>query len=64
MLAAALRARGPGWKPTGSVHEGDVKQRMFSEFGFLGVFEQRWDGTAAPERAYREMWAYLAAIAR
>jgi hypothetical protein len=64
MLDAALRARGPGWKPTGSVQEGDVKQRMFSEFGFLGVFEQRWDGTRAPERAYREMAAYLAAIAQ
>ncbi|MBL0156933.1 MAG: VCBS repeat-containing protein [Bryobacterales bacterium] len=64
MLDAAVRARGPGWKPAGSVHEGDVKQRMFSEFGFLGVFEQRWDGATTPERAYRDMAAYLSAIAR
>jgi hypothetical protein len=60
MLEAARQARGRDWKPPGSVHEGDVKQRMFSEFGFLGVFEQRWDGTSAPERAYSDMASYLA----
>lgn len=64
MLEAARRSRGKDWKPEGSVHEGDVKQRMFSEHGFLGVFEQRWDGSLQPEGAYREMAAYLANVSR
>lgn len=46
------------------MHEGDVKQRMFSQFGFLGVFEQRWDGNVKPESAFRETDAYLATLAR
>ena len=64
LLEAALQARGRDWKPAGSMHEGDVKQRMFSEFGFLGVFEQRWDGNLVPERAYRNLVTYLATVAR
>jgi tetratricopeptide (TPR) repeat protein len=64
LLAAAAKARGPDWKPRGAVHEGDVRQRMFRESGFLTVFEQRWDGAPAPERAFREMDAYLEARRR
>ncbi len=64
MLTAARAARGPDWKPAGSVLEGDVKRRMYSESGFLGVFEQQWDGAAPPDRAYREMSVYLASIGK
>ena len=61
MLDAARQARGRDWKPAGSVLEGDVKRRMFSESGFLGVFERQWDGSAPADRAYKELDAYLAA---
>jgi TolA-binding protein len=64
MLAAARQARGRDWKPKGSALEGDVKHRMFSESGFLGVFEQQWDGGLAAEHAYRDLAAYLAAFRR
>ncbi len=59
MLDAARAARGPDWKPAGSVLEGDVRQRMFSESGFLGLFAQEWNGKSDPEAAYRSMDAYL-----
>ena len=61
MLATARNARGPDWKPTGSVPEGNVQQRMFSESGFLTVFEQQWEGSPDPSRAYASLDAYLPA---
>jgi enediyne biosynthesis protein E4 len=59
MLQSAHKALGPDWKPTGSALEGDVRQRMFSEAGFLGLFAQRWDGTSSPVAAYAQLDAYL-----
>jgi tetratricopeptide (TPR) repeat protein len=59
MLAAAHSALGPDWKPSGSVLEGDVRQRMYSESGFLGLFEQQWDGSTNPVRAYAQLDTYL-----
>ena len=52
MLASTRNARGHDWKPAGSVSEGDVRHRMFSESGFLNIFEQRWDGSSDAARAY------------
>ncbi len=52
MLAAAREAHGQDWKPAGSVFEGDVRQRVHREAGFLNAFTRRWDGTHSPERAY------------
>jgi tetratricopeptide (TPR) repeat protein len=59
MLAAAHNARGPDWKPAGSALEGDVRHRMYSESGFLTVFEREWDGSPDPTRAYKPLDAYL-----
>jgi tetratricopeptide (TPR) repeat protein len=59
MLATARNARGHDWKPAGSVLEGDVQHRMYSESGFLNVFEQRWDGSADATRAYAQLDVYL-----
>ena len=59
MLTAARNARGRDWKPAGSVLEGDVQRRMYSESGFLNIFEQQWDGSADPMRAYEQLDAYL-----
>lgn len=64
MLRAAGQVRGRDWKPARSALEGDVKHRMFSESGFLGVFEQQWDGGLVAESAYRDLVAYLAAVRR
>jgi tetratricopeptide (TPR) repeat protein len=59
LLQSANRALGPDWKPAGAVLEGDVRQRMFSESGFLGVFEQQWNGSTNAANAYGEMDAFL-----
>jgi tetratricopeptide (TPR) repeat protein len=58
-LGSARQARGPDWKPAGSVLEGDVQRRMYSESGFLNVFERQWDGASDPSRAYAPLDAYL-----
>jgi tetratricopeptide (TPR) repeat protein len=58
-LSAAHNARGPDWKPSGSVLEGDVQHRMYSESGFLNVFEQQWDGSQDLLQAYAPLDAYL-----
>jgi|SRR5215469_10509835 len=58
-LSAARNARGPEWKPSGSVLEGDVRQRMFRESGFLNVFERQSDGSEDPRRAYAPLDVYL-----
>ena len=52
-------ARGRDWKPAGSALEGDVQHRMYSESGFLNVFEQQWDGSPELTRAYGQLDAYL-----
>ena len=59
MLTQAHNARGPDWKPAGSVLEGDVRRRMYSESGFLGLFAQQWDGNSNPPLAYERLDAYL-----
>lgn len=59
MLIAAGKARGPDWKPVGSVMEGDVRRRMYTESGFLNVFEQEWNGSADPAPAYGPLDNYL-----
>jgi enediyne biosynthesis protein E4 len=59
MLATARNARGRDWRPAGSALEGDVQRRMYSESGFLNVFEQQWDGSPELTRAYAQLDAYL-----
>ena len=59
MLTATREARGPDWKPVGSVLEGDVKRLMYSESGFLNLFERQWDGSQDPPHAYAQLDAYL-----
>src|SRR5215472_8846923 len=58
-LGSARSARGPDWKPAGSVLEGDVQRSMYRESGFLNVFERRWDGAPDPRRAYGFLDSYL-----
>jgi len=58
-LNSARNARGADWKPSGSVLEGDVQHRMYSESGFLNVFEQQWDGSQDLAQAYAPLDAYL-----
>ncbi|MBS1851418.1 MAG: VCBS repeat-containing protein [Acidobacteria bacterium] len=59
MLDTARNARGRDWKPIGSALEGDVQHRMYSESGFLNVFEQQWDGSPDPTRVFAPLDAYL-----
>lgn len=59
MLITARKAKGPDWKPSGSVLEGDVQRRMYSESGFLSVFGQQWNGSDDPNRAYAQLDLYL-----
>src|SRR5215472_8696518 len=58
-LGSARNVRGPDWKPAGSVLEGDVQRRMYSESGFLDVFERQWDGVPDPSRAFAPLEMYL-----
>ncbi len=59
LLSQAHHALGPDWKPAGTVLEGDVRRRMYSESGFLGVFAEQWDGSSNPPLAYARLDAYL-----
>lgn len=59
LLSQAHHVLGPDWKPAGTVLEGDVRRRMYSESGFLGVFAQQWDGSSNPSLAYARLDAYL-----
>jgi len=59
MLVTARDARGRDWKPVGSALEGDVQRRMYSESGFLKVFEEQWDGSSVPESAFAQLDSYL-----
>jgi len=58
MLGAARAARGRDWKPAGAAAEGDVRERMFRESGFLNVFEMQWNGSLEPDSAYRPLDGY------
>jgi tetratricopeptide (TPR) repeat protein len=59
MLAAAKQALGADFKPAGAVSEGDVRQTMYAEAGFLNTFEQHWDGAQSPAQAYSGLDRYL-----
>ncbi|HZP18306.1 MAG TPA: tetratricopeptide repeat protein, partial [Terriglobales bacterium] len=59
MLNSVRNARGRDWKPAGSALEGDVQRRMYSEAGFLTIFEQLWDGTPDQARAFSPLDSYL-----
>lgn len=58
-LSAAHNTLGHDWKPSGSVLEGDVQHRMYSESGFFNVFEQQRDGSRDLALAYAPLDAYL-----
>jgi len=59
MLKAARAALGADWKPQGAVLEGDVKNRMSREAGFLDVFVQEWDGDQTAAHAYEKLDQYV-----
>lgn len=60
MLDAAAKARGPDWKPAGSVAEGEVKHSMVVLPGFLSSFEERWSGQRDARAAFAKLEAFLA----
>lgn len=59
MLAAARDARGPHWKPAGTVLEGEVRSRMHTDSGFLNLFEQQWNGQIDSPHAFVRLDAFL-----
>jgi tetratricopeptide (TPR) repeat protein len=59
MLTSARNARSPDFKPVGSVLEGDVRRLMYSDSGFLNLFEKQWDGSPDPTHAYAKLDSYL-----
>lgn len=48
LLRAAHAARGPEWKPEGTVAEGDVEARMHRDMSPLADSWRAWDGTVDP----------------
>jgi hypothetical protein len=59
MPDTARNARGRDWKPAGAALEGEVQHRMYSESGFLNVFQQQWDGSPDPTSVFAPLDAYL-----
>jgi Tfp pilus assembly protein PilF len=59
-LEAAQAARGPEWKPEGTVAEGDVDGRMYREVTPLSLYWESWDGTPDPQTAFADLDSYLA----
>jgi tetratricopeptide (TPR) repeat protein len=51
-LEATVKARGPEWKPKGSVHEGDVQRQMHEETSLLMPYADLWDGKQDPRTAF------------
>lgn len=54
-LEAAVKARGPEWKPKGSVHEGDVQRRMHEDSSLLLDIAESWDGQSDPHSAFASL---------
>jgi hypothetical protein len=59
MLAAARRALGKEWKPTGGTAEGDVLQQLHTDATPLSRFWQGWDGSEDPGTAFAALDAHL-----
>jgi tetratricopeptide (TPR) repeat protein len=59
LLAEVRRARGPEWKPEGSVAEGDTVTQMHVERTPLFRYAESWDGDASPEGAFNALKAHL-----
>ncbi len=54
-LEQAVKARGPAWKPEGSVAEGDVKHKMHVDATPLLPYVEAWQGDLDPDRAFAEL---------
>ncbi len=52
LLRAAKNARGNDWKPKGTVAEGDVRARMYTEGSVLSSSWNEWDGSPDPAVVY------------
>jgi hypothetical protein len=60
LLRRAAEARGPEWKPQGTVAEGDVAARMHRDESPLAVFWESWDGGLDPDAAFAPLAERLA----
>ena len=58
-LERALKARGPDWKPEGTVAEGDVTSLMHREVSALSPFWEGWDGGGDPAAAFADLDRHL-----
>ncbi len=58
-LESVVRARGPEWKPRGSVHEGEVQRRMHEESSLLAYYADLWDGKQDARPAFAALTARL-----
>ncbi len=59
-LDAARAARGPEWKPEGSVAEGDVERKVHREETPLARFWRGWDAASEGAEAFVELERFLA----
>ena len=62
LLDEVRRARGPEWKPEGTVAEGDTTARMHTERTLLSRFVDAWDGVAPAEDVFRQLESHLGAV--
>jgi hypothetical protein len=52
-LEQMVKARGPQWKPKGSLHEGEVGKKMHTETTLLASFAESWGGAGDASAAFR-----------
>ncbi len=62
LLKQTRAALGPEWKPQGTTHEGDVKNRMHVHTTPLSEAFARWDGNEDPARAFAPVTNAVAAL--
>ena len=60
LLAKALAARGPDWKPAGGTAEGDVKTSMETGRTLLSPYEKSWTGSLDDlDNVFRDLAAFI-----
>ena len=55
LLRAARNARGEDWKPAGTMAEGDVRARMYTEGSILSSTWETWNGNTDPGTTYAQV---------
>ncbi len=65
LLAEALAARGPDWKPAGGTAEGDVKTSLETGQTLLSPYEQSWTGSLDDlDHVFKDLTTFIEKFSR